>query len=50
MNLGRAERCLNLFADSKDRVLDLIGRLFLNDEAKADYTARFRDRSKAIAD
>lgn len=50
MNLGRAERCLNHFADNRDRVLDLVGRSFLNDEAKADYTARFRDRSKAIAD
>jgi hypothetical protein len=49
-NLGRAERCLNLFSDSKDRVLDLIGRSLMNDEPKADYAARFRERSKAIAD
>jgi serine/threonine-protein kinase HipA len=27
MNMGRAERCMNQFAGSKDKVLDLIGQL-----------------------
>lgn len=50
MNTGRAEGCLNLFADRKNRLLDLIGLSFLHDEATVDYTARFRKRSKAIVD
>jgi serine/threonine-protein kinase HipA len=50
MNMARAGRCSNQFADNKDRVLDLIGRSFLSDPAKADIRNRFDDRLKAIAD
>ncbi|MCE9615379.1 MAG: HipA domain-containing protein [Lentisphaerae bacterium] len=50
VNLGRAKRCLDLLVNSKDRVLDLIGRSFLHDQAKADYAARFNDRTQAIMD
>jgi serine/threonine-protein kinase HipA len=49
MNLGHAERCLNLCETNKDRILDLIGRSFLSDAAKTDYANRFRDRLKAMA-
>ena len=50
MNTGRAERRLDQVAGNKDRILDLIGRSFLSDEAKADFAARFGDRAKAIMD
>jgi serine/threonine-protein kinase HipA len=50
MNMARAGRCINQFADKKDRALDLIGRSFLSDPAKADLRNRFDDRLKAIAD
>lgn len=49
MDAGRAERCVNRFADSKDRVLALIQRSFLTGQAKADFTARFVDRLNALA-
>lgn len=50
MNMERAERCLDQFAEKKDGVLDLVGRSLLPDESKADFTARFGDRMKAITD
>jgi serine/threonine-protein kinase HipA len=48
MQMGRAERYLNQFANNKDKTFDLIGRSLLSDPAKADFGARFTDRLKAI--
>jgi len=50
MNMGRAERHLNQFADNKDRVLDIIGTSFLSDQAKEDFRVRFADRLKTLRD
>jgi len=50
MDRVRAERRLDQFANSKDMVFNLIGRSFLSDQAKTDYSNRFIDRLKAIAD
>ena len=50
MHAGRAERCLAQFADNQDRVRDLIGRSYLTDQAKEDFTTRFADRLRALAD
>ena len=50
MNPSRTLRCLDQFIRNKDRVLNLVNRSFLSDEAKADYAARLDDRLKAIED
>lgn len=50
MNMERAERFLDQFAEKKNGVLDLVGRSFLTDKSRADFTARFGDRMKAIMD
>lgn len=49
MNMGRALRYMDQYANNKDRIIDLIGRSFLSEPAKADYQGRFADRLKAIA-
>ena len=48
MAMRRAERRLDQFAGNKSTIADLVGRSFLSDKAKADFTARFEDRTKAI--
>ncbi len=48
LNGERAARFLNQFSTTRDRVLDLIGRSFLSDRAKADFRARFTDRLRSI--
>ena len=50
MNRGRAERFLDRFQGSEDKVLDLIERSFLSDGAKAEFRTRLADRLEAIAD
>jgi serine/threonine-protein kinase HipA len=50
INAGRAGRYISQFADKKGRMLDLIGRSFLSDRAKADLRTRLDDRLKAIAE
>jgi serine/threonine-protein kinase HipA len=48
VNMGRAERCINRFAGSKDHVLGLVERSLLSDRAKAEFRVRFDDRLGAI--
>lgn len=48
IQLKRAERILMKFHHGRDRVLSLIKRSFLSDNAKADYAMRYRDRLRAI--
>ena len=50
MNMVRADRCLRQFADSEARVVALVERSFLSEEAKADVLDRFRDRLRTITD
>ena len=50
MNAQRAARCMDRFADSKARVMDLIGRSFLSDGAKVDFGKRFEDRLVAVSE
>jgi len=50
MNTARAERCVAEFRDSGDKVLALVQRSLLTDQAKADFTARLIDRLNALAD
>ena len=49
MNRERADRLLVQFEKNRDRVVDLIGRSFLSESAKADFARRLNDRLKAIA-
>lgn len=48
MNMERAGRGLARFVSNRARVVGLIGKSFLSDEAKADMCARFEDRLQAI--
>lgn len=50
MNMNRAERCLDQFADSETAVVGLVERSFLSEKAKDDFQIRFRDRLMAITD
>ena len=50
LDMSRAERCLQGFADREAAVGRLIDRSFLTDEARRDYRRRYRDRLRAIAD
>jgi len=50
LNMTRAQRFLGQFSDSKGRIHDLIGRSYLSDKAKADFSVRVDDRLKALAD
>jgi serine/threonine-protein kinase HipA len=49
MNLERANRFLDQFGKNHDRVVEMIGRSFLSESAKSDYTNRFKNRSRAIS-
>ena len=48
LNRVRVVRFLDQFQNNRNRVLDLIGRSFLSDRAKANYQSRYADRLKAI--
>ena len=50
LDMSRAERCLQGFADREAAVGRLIDRSFLTDEARRDYRRSYRDRLRAIAD
>ena len=50
MDLSRAERYLQLFAQREDRVLSLVNHSFLSDAARSEYLRLYRDRLRAIAD
>lgn len=44
----RAAKILSSFPEQHDRVVDLTGRSFLSDGAKADYLSRYEDRLLAL--
>jgi serine/threonine-protein kinase HipA len=50
MNMARAEQCLRQFADHETAVRRLVERSFLSEAAKTDFSARYRDRLRAMTD
>lgn len=48
MNLQRSERFLDSFFKQKEKVIALIERSFLSEEARAEYIRSFKDRLKAL--